>query len=81
MTQEYINIAINQLDYLDPILGFDLKWVYDTHKVDEAESLRMLKIVHKECQVRANVHAPGTLRQGWNNVLDALGCAMELSCR
>ena len=65
--QGFVDAAVGMLDYLDPILGFDLK--YATEGCIHHEQVTLL---YQECLDRASVHAPGTLRDAWNVVLDAL---------
>ena len=57
--------AVKLLDELDPILGYDILFANG----DEG----MIRVIYHECQERANVHSPGTLRNKWNDVLDILG--------
>lgn len=70
----YLTMAAEQLDYLDPIIGFDILAIRET----EPFSIGKIHSIYTECLNRANVHAPGTLRQAWNNVLDCLSEANKL---
>jgi hypothetical protein len=74
MQSEFIKIAIGQLDYLDPILGLDLE---NALEIGPNRIASTMEDVYKEALERANVHAPGTLRSAWDNVLDALSEAMK----
>jgi len=68
---DYLKIAIGQLDWLDPILGIDIQFA--CHGI---VNMSALSIIYEECLARASVHPSGTLREAWNNVLDALEGAM-----
>jgi hypothetical protein len=75
---EFLKIAIGQLYWLDPILALDVQEALQEEAKGRApRAVWLLKKTYTECQDRANVHAPGTLRDGWNNVLDALSEALK----
>lgn len=66
--QGFIDTAIAQLDYLDPIMGHDLQFICATRPIDNG----MLKVLIDECLERANIWPQCIMRQAWNNVLDCL---------
>ena len=70
--QHFIDLAVGQLDYLDPILGYDLQFVCATRPIDGG----MFTCFYEQVLERANVWPQGTMRQAWSNVLD---CLAEIS--
>lgn len=70
--QHFIDLAVGQLDWLDPIMGHDLKFVCSNRPIDGG----MLTCFYEQVLERANVWPQGTMRQAWANVLD---CLTEIS--
>jgi hypothetical protein len=78
LARNYLKAAMGMLDWLDPIMGYDISCIICSYSTDKAESMRTLKMIYAECLTRANVHAGGALREGWNTAMDALNCAITL---
>ena len=71
--QKWVDLAVAQLDHLNPIYGFDLLHVCAVRPIDGG----MLTTLYNEMLEDANVWGSGTtIRKAWANVLD---CMAEIS--
>lgn len=63
-----INVALSQLDYIDPIMGYELRGACATRPI----KLDVVRTLRDECGKRAWALKEGPLRHAWFNASDAL---------
>jgi hypothetical protein len=69
-----VNIAIDVLDHLDPILGYDLKNILEEPGDDPRQAICD---VLTQCQCRKVILRDGPLKQLWDCAIEALDLAIE----
>ena len=68
------HVAVDVLDHLDPILGFDLLNILEEPGDDPKKALTEVLVA---CQCRKLVHDSGSLRDLWQCAIEALEIAIE----